>query len=416
MISTHTPKMFDARIKSDGINAKIQGSVPLSTICSKTTTQRKELWAAPRNAAEMKMWRETLANLPADYTHKASLPNITDPFLKQVLLPLDWRNGSYVSATPLASMGVLHELFKRIGELNLPYKKWVVQPNPAAMANHGEALLLQGGAVRMLRRGPAKITQGDWRGDFIQLTARCESMNVSSGMMATGFPAMTAIGGFIHSLERKIGHDIEFAFGMKSASWIHGVRRIAVNRNSTNSSPGGRLGGKIRPVPGFVVDEMVANCEIVLLLKTKAEPEALQSLLKKAHKLAGGCLFDVDVSAVSNDAPTNASYFVDASADIARKIRKPGVDNLQAALEMYAADGQWVDDEWLQPRNGYTLNHTGYALLEKPVNRSGSRDNYPHAWAESTFSLITQGSMTENCWWSRAYDDSGVFWKGSANG
>jgi hypothetical protein len=27
--------------------------------------------------------------------------------------------------------------------------------------------------------------------------------------------------------------------------------------------------------------------------------------------------------------------------------------------------------------------------------------------------LITQGSMTEDCWWSRFANESGVFWKGN---
>lgn len=413
MIATHTPKMFNARLKTSAVASRIAGIVPDSVICSKTTNMQRELWATPINAANMKAWRDSIANLSDDFVLESSLPEITDPHLKQLLVPApDWRNNSYVSVTPVASMGVIHELFQRLYKSNLPYRKWTIQPTPAAMANHGEALLMQSGLVRMLRRGPARISQGNWQGDFVQMTARCESMNISSGMMAAGFPAITAIGGFVHSLERKIGQEIEFAFGVTSADWVSGVAKIPIHSSSYGSFSGRTKGGKIEVSPGYSTEEIVATCEIVLLLRTKAEPVVLQDILRNTHRLAGGRLFDVDVSIVADGNPPKASYLLDASADVVRKRQKEGTDSLQAALEMYAMDGEWIDGEWRQPRNGYTLNQTGYAFLEKPVERDGSRGNYPHAWAESTFSLITQGSMSDGCWWSRAANDAGVFWKG----
>lgn len=414
MIATHTPKLFNARIKSSAIAARIQDQVPAGIICSQSTEMRKELWASPASAAEMKKWREAIMTLPDNFVIEASLPNITDPQLKQLLVPVEWRNDRYVSVTPVASMGFIHELYHRLNEQKLPFRKWVIQPTPAAIANHGEALLMQSGAVRMLRRGPAKITQGNWQGDFVQLTARCEGMNISSGMIAVGFPAITAIGGFIHSIERKIGEDIEFAFGMKSADWVSGVPKITTNKTSYGSSTGRVKGGKVAPVPGYSTEEIVANCEIVLLLKTKADPLELRNILVNTHRLAGGRLFDVDVSVISDGLPPTASYLLDASVDITRKRKKDAVDCLQAALDIYGMDGEWSDGEWYQPRNGYTLCQTGYAFLERPVTRMGARGNYPHVWAEPTFSLITQGSMTENCWWSREAGSAGVFWGGSS--
>jgi hypothetical protein len=371
---------------------------------------RRELWAATKNAADIKKWREAVANLPKNFVFERSIPDIGDPFLKQILLP---HNSSYVSVTPVASMGLSYELFERIREMNIPYKKWVVQPNASSIANHGEALLLQHGTVRLLRKGPAQITQGKWRGDFIQLTARCEGMNISSGMLAVGFPAMTAIGGFIHSLERKLGEDIEFAFGIKHADWKLAPPKITTYRTSYGTSLGRVKGSKVTAVPGYATDEILSNCEIVILLRVKAGQAALLDLLEKAHRVAGGILFDMNVSAVTDGSPPEASYLLDASKDIDRLTGESDIDNLQAALKMYAGDGKWADKEWLHSRNGYTLNQTGYALLETPKSRNGSRGGYVHAWAEPTFSLITQGSMSDNCWWSRVSETSGVFWKRS---
>lgn len=411
MIATHTAKIFNARLKQSALASKIIAPVPDDIICSQSVKMRRELWAAPINAADIKYWREMTANLPEDYELATSLPEITDPQLKQILLPLDFLNDIYVSVTPVASMGVIHEIYHRLHEMNLPYRKWIIQPTPAALANHGEALLMQGGVVRMLRRGPAKVARRSWRGDFIQLTARCERMNISSGMTAVGFPAITAIGGFIHSLERSIGREIEFAFGMKSAEWVSGVKKFPVHKDSYGSFTGRSKGGKIDVTPGYSTEEITANCEIVLLLRTDEPPQALLEFLKNTQRLAGGSLFDIDIAVVTNGHPPDASYLLDASLDIARICSKNDADSLQAALEMYANDGNWIDGEWHQPRNGYTLNQTGYAFLESPINRPGTRGNYPHAWAEPVFSLITQGSMTDECWWSRNTIEAGVFWQ-----
>ncbi len=418
MISTHTPKMFNARIKSLAISSRII-SISESLICSKTTNMRKEFWAAPDNAAFLKNWRETVAKLPDDFTSETSLPKIMDPHLKQLLIPIDWRNDQYISVTPVSSMGLMHELYKRVYEQNIPFREWTIQPNSASIANHGEALLMQAGTVRLLRRGLSKIQKGKWRGDFVQMTARCEGMNISSGMIATGFPAISAVGGFIHTIERKTGLDLEFAIGFNSIDWIHGVPKIVVHKGSHGSSVSRVKGKKVKIQPGYSTEEIKANCEIVLLINTKtisnSASNSLIDCLESAHRLAGGALFDVETCIVRNGAPANASYLLDASIEITRKSQKENIDNLQSALDIYSKNAKWTDKGWYQPKNGYTLNQTGFAFLERPSYREGSRGNYKHAWCEPAFSLITQGSMTENCWWHRKTNNAGAFWEKALN-
>lgn len=58
-----------------------------------------------------------------------------------------------------------------------------------------------------------------WRGDFVQLEARCEGINVAAGMLAVGWPAITALDGLVHALERQTGQCIEFALGLRSSEW-----------------------------------------------------------------------------------------------------------------------------------------------------------------------------------------------------
>lgn len=420
MIATHAPKLLNARLKTPAVAADIVGPVQPSLICSQTTDLRRKFWAAPQNAAQLAQSREQRDALPDDsslFSLVPSLPDIKDGGLKQILLPTDSAGSAYVSVTPAASMGLGYEVFRRLGDRRLPFLELVVQPTPAAIANHGEMLLQQRGIMRLLRRGPAVIAPRGWRGRFVQLTARCQNMNVSAGMVAVGFPAITAIGGFVHAVEREVGQSIEFAVGIRSSKWKFGVTKA-----TSFKMPYGKTGmrtntGSVTPVPGYSTEEITANCEIVLLLKSECDPQLLcyAAAVVDASRLAGGSLFDVSITAVENEPPPHASYLIDASRDVLRLRAERGIDSLHAALDMYKGDGEWIEGEWIQSRNGYTLNQTGYALLEPPQRRNAARAGYLHAWAEPVFSLITQGSMTDDCWWRRVSDDSGVFWRGESN-
>lgn len=419
MIATHTPKIFNARLKQQAIRARIINQVPAHLISSQTVNMGRELWAAPQNAAEIKTWREAIQALPEDAPFTPELPGITDTQLKQILVPADdWRDGHYISVSPVASMGVMSEVYRRLRKQSLPHRLWVIQPTPAALANHGEALIMQGGAVRLLRRGPAKIKPGGWRGDFVQLAARCEKMNISSGMVAVGFPAITAIGGMVHAIERSTGFDIQFAVGLWKSDWVSGVPKLTTHKTSYGPTIGRAKGGKVAPVPGYSTEEIIANCEIILLMKSDGDLEVIAEVVSKINRIAGGAIFEPRISINRDAAPGHASYLIDASADAARLLSKSKAsDPLDAALKMYGLGGKWKESEtgerkWHQPRNGYTANMTGYALLESPTARGGTRGNYPHAWAEPVFSLVTQGSMSDAAWWRRSGSDWGVNWHG----
>lgn len=412
MLATHTPKMFNAKIKSPALSARIIGSLSKDYITSQSVSMRREIWAAPSNAADMKKYREKAGRLVDKKNIDVSIPGITDPHLKQILLPLNWENDEYVSVTPVSSMGLSNELYQRLYEMNIPYRQWVVQPTPAAMANHGENIMMQNGIQRMLRRGILRAEKGEWKGSFIQLQARFESMNVSSGMLALGFPSITAIGGYVHTLERLVKCDIEFAIGFKSCQWIHGLERIVVNKDCYGNTTGRLRGKKIKASPGYSTEEIKANGELVLLLRAEKNKQLIIDQIAKVNRIAGGSLFDIEVSEVVDDYPAEASYLFDATRAIKSKIAEEKKDSLQAALEFYSENGEWREgNRYWQSGNGCTLNHTGYAFLEEPANREGTRGNYPHAWAEPIHSLINQGTMSDTCWWKRKQVESGVIWE-----
>jgi len=420
MIGTHNPKMFNARLKQPGLRARILAP-ERDVVTSATTALRRELWAIPNNAADMASERAEAEAQAGAALLVPELPRIADPGIKQLLLPVgDWRLDEYVSTTPVPSMGLVHELYKRLSERDLPSIRWKVQPVPAALSNHGEALLLQNGAVRLLRRGVAQVRgRGVWEEAVVALQGRVERMSVAAGMLAVGWPAITAIGGLVHAIERKTGVDLDFAFGMNNVQWVEGPLHT-LSRGATPVVPraldgrvrAGQAYGVVSPAPGYQRDEIQANGHFVLLLR--APVDSLTAVAAEAGaitRLAGGSIFDAQVYVSRPGAVRKEmAFLLDASVELAR--REKEVDALDAALDAYGRDGEWRDGEWWQARNGYTLNATGYAWLEQPQRRDNVRGNYPHVWSESVFSLVTQGSLTPSAWWRRQGDQGGVRWHG----
>jgi hypothetical protein len=411
MLATHSSKIFNAKISQSAVRSRIIGSISKTLICSKNVRKKKEIWASPLNAAKIKEFMSSNSENTCDETFQKLLPAIEAINLKQLLIPLNnWRDGDYIAVSPTTSLGLINEVFNRLKEQNLPYLNWKIQPNRMSLPNHGETLVSQGGIVRMLRRGIRQTEKSNWQGDFVQLSARCEKMNISSGMVAVGLPAITAIGGAIHAIERKTGFDIDFAIGLRNVQWIFGVPKIT----TWNSGKDGRaISPNVLPSASYSKEEVCGNCHLVLLLKSDGDLNIIADALSSLHKIAGGSLFDTEVTVNINSKPAIASYLQDASNHIASILNlKQDKDVLDAALENYGLDGAWVDNKWTQLKNSHTLNHNGYAFLEKPNLRIGGRENYKHCWSEPVFTLLKQSSMNKKCFWRRQSSNSGVVWRG----
>jgi len=411
MIATHAPKMYNARSKQSAIMARILREVPHYLVCSQTAKIRKEFWAAPKNAAHIKIHRETADKfVEADF--KESLPDIEDPSqVKQLLVPLDWRNDEYVCVTPVTSMGFSYELFKRLHESNLPYRRWVIQPNGSALANHGEALLKMFGTTRLLMRGARNQERSEWTGDFVKLEARFEKMNISSGMVSVGFPAITAIGGLVHAIERKTNADIDFAVGFRRVEWEAGVSKTTAYKASGRMYHG-RINGKItiKPSPSYSTEEIVAKGKVVLLLRSDYDLDEIANALKSIQRIAGGHLFDTSISVEIDANAPEYTYLSDASSHMIDT-----GDSMDSALMLYGEHGHWENGKYNYTKGEgvYTLTHSGYAFLEQPKERKNSRKNYPHAWCESVFSCIKLSSASDDVFWSRDVSDGLVYWRSS---
>ncbi|OJW82869.1 MAG: hypothetical protein BGO66_03010 [Alicycliphilus sp. 69-12] len=415
MIGTHAPKLLNPRIKQQALRAWLPADVPAALVCSRNIKMRRELWALPSNAADMGAERKLIAErrLPTE----PEIPSVTDDGVKQVLLPTGpVGSDSYVCAAPVYSCGLVHELYQRLKERNLPFVSWTIQPTPAALSNHGEALLMQAGRLRMLRRGvhnrlpvPSIPCDGifeqtlpvaEFFGGVVQLSGNAQQMNIGSGGIATGMPAITAIGGAVHAIERECGIDVDFAIGYEFIEWGERARKaVEMRRGAAHKAS----------TPGYIADEIQGSGRFVLLLRPRdpgADVERLADAACTLRRLAGGAVFDERVDVLlPGDAPSSATWIADASRVM------DGADALDAALDLYGHGGEWVDGGWRQPDTTYTLNMSGYAYLSDPAPAAWARQAYPACWVEPVFSCVSQSLRPS--WWRRQSAAWGVSWLGA---
>lgn len=455
MLATHHLKLLDPTLKLKAIQKVIDFEVPKHLICSKNIDLRQLLWACPNNAADIRIWREESAKaLPlvkdGTYQFTEQFPTEFDGHMKAVLLPtVDNVEGyqkkndiPYISTTPVPSLGVVHEVFKRTFETGKSSNlvDHVLQSNAMSLSNHGETLLMQAGHYRAFNAHiPAKkyLSQTDFDyisesidDSFMMLTARIEKMNANSGLIAEGLPSITAIGGFVHMLERETMQNISFAVGVKSVDIQEGKQRYVDQsvKNKANLRKG--VLSNVRAT----MAETTATVELVLLLKTDNLPDStnvydlVNILEKEQYRIAGGVVWDQQVLFESLDeyqfinvkwlySPKHFQNKIDRYFDQNPTItvhqkttdketitfeRKP--DLLDCAIELHHT---------YEKGNSYSIVSNGYIYLEEPHERYGIRTNgYDHAFSETAFCLVNISNETDfsTLFWKRYNHKHCVFW------
>ena len=404
MFGTHNVKILDARLKQDPISARPIGKVPAELICSQTIKLRREVWAMPKNAAQIRQAMDALAgDAPPQYSE--SLPDFQDGHIKQVLLPY---RGGYIAAAPVPSAGVYWEISRRT--FHLPRVTWAVQPNAAARSNHTELLLKQGGNIELLetRIVPYKPTALDFYSETVLVQFSVTGANVAGGMAAVGIPALVAVGGLVHALERGFGAEIEFAVGYRPD--FKYTLSAQKGSNSAKSTP-----KAARHQPAVFTDEIKGGGHVVLLLRSPKG--GLTAFMQKNpfNRFAGGAVFEYTAEACHGQEVLAA--FVSDSSEEAKSLIETdtdGKDALDAALELYQYGFQPKGQSpqyktFSKPRS---INHNGYVLLEQPTERKNAREGYPSAWVESVFTVVTLSDSI--CWWHRQESNNLVCWRTSA--
>lgn len=400
MIGTHAVKNLYPIVPQEALAADIIADVPSHFICSKTIEIKQKYWAMPTNAADMKQAKAELESLSGEYHY---IPDIQSPRLLQILLPY---KGDYVAAMPVLSAGVIYEIFSEFSdkEKRFKYLPWVTRPIPTSRIGCGQNIVMQGGMFKLFKLELPKLDMEkkiSVKDECIAITFHAEHMNVSGGMVAFGIPAMTAVGGFVHMLERAFGDSIDFAVGYRNIHSNFGVKKST------------RLTGK-KVSSLLATQEIIANGYVTVLLKSTNNKRLLNFLQKQniIKRFCGGTAWNVEIKRTTDGDCIDPVHFVYNPTEALADTQQHYSDSLRHALAYYS--NQQIQKEHETDAENvelYSINHTGYAFLEEPILREWTRFEYPCSWTESIYSLIgVKNDYASDIWWKRCESENLVYW------
>lgn len=361
MLATHSIKALNSRMQQSAIRAVLTQQLPPETFSSQLVPVK--YFAAPTNAADIRTYRELAEYENSQQTSiedmGIALPGIQDGRITQVLLPYA---DDYVSITPVCSLGLMNA----VNHATLERRRMqAIQPVVASIANHGDPVCAYKGYTKLINNWINKDPdETELESGVVLLTARCERIVLANGYITSGLPALTAIGGAVHVLERQTGLNIPFAFGIKNRTGFQDAKLGQLNNREhrTNTNTGKKA---------IFSHEVTANADIAIALKfdSLADAEKIIDACKLLQRLAGGHLFELE-------------------AKITTEI--PGYNWYNKIDDPYKCA---TFDQFIHAVNeGFSLVQTGFAMLETPSIKPMSRLNI-HAWAEPVFHLFSLGQL-----------------------
>lgn len=387
MIATHNPKTLNSKLKQAPICAVVAPAHP--HFLHSGNVHGRELFAAAQNAADTKAARGMAENAGLVET---SIPQPTDGKIKQLLLPyLD----DYVALSPVPSLKIMDELYERTKELREskqpPYlfsKKAIIQDSAVASNNHGDPVAAHGGKLWVISQHvypvkPEKLLT--FSTDGVLITADVQGLQVSSNYVQSGMPAITAIGGLVHVLERQTGQKLSFAVGFgETHDTIH----------QTAKKTGTVKGGKY--TIDLNTEETTVNTMVYIFVATD-NPAPVQDAAQKIKRIAGGTAWNITADPVTTE----------HQVPIVRWLNPLVVDTAPHADTLYA----YIEQKRTNPATTAIVQN-GYVMLHEPFEHPYSRaDSKMFAWAEpvhcmcsveyaitSLWQLKIRGNFL--CWWA----------------
>ena len=301
---------------------------------------------------------------------------------KQVLIPVSDEFDEYIAVTPMTSMGFLHELNTRLLDKKISHLKHTLEPNGPAVSNYGEFMLSRGGALRMLKASIGLQIESEIDEDVVVFEADVIGMNIASGFVCHGIPAITAIGGMVHSLERETKAAISFAVGITSAA-----KKTSAKLGVTHKSG--------RAILSPVLNECNGNLRITILLKSD-DNDSVMLAANRITRIAGGSIFNTSISIAKKGTRINASFINDASS-----LLNDEIDKLDAALSIFSNDNIYK----------FAISQSGYSYLnEKRFEENARNAEYKHCFAEPLFSFVELSSLSARSYYIRQIDRDYAFW------
>lgn len=393
MIVTHSNKFLTPKSKVVGGVLNSALDIPDFFISSNHVSQSKKYWANPISAAYYREAKEMAERANKEGAVENCFPDFVDGFTKQLFLKT---NKGYIVHSPLTSCSLVDEFTTKAREYHKNliskylalkedrktnkytqsvkffgsgYFDHQIQPSGVTLGNRGELAVKHGGRF-FIKSTPflgafkshSKINLNENR-KHLFFYGSLDGVNLNSGFISSGVPALTAIGGMIESIELKLNYDnpIPFAFGLKNHSMSKG------GKLSTTFSKDRKI------IPQLVLEEKNGSLDFVIVLDvTNFDFDDIKNELLKINRLAGGSIFNYNVS---NEITKELDeYFF---------IRK-----FTTKMAVAIKSGDVVS---------YIISHKlhpvacGYALLQEPNSKEGvrldkiSNQKYNHAFSETLF-------------------------------
>ncbi|WP_180099429.1 type I-F CRISPR-associated protein Csy2 [Acinetobacter sp. YH12153] len=444
MLSTHHLKLLDATLKVSALQQIIPTDVPKHLICSKNVALRQTLWACPNSAGDIRTWREESERVrpltqSGQYQYETIIPDRVNADIPTVLFPMDYVHEpladlKYLALSPAPSLGLIYEVFKRGFETGQPntMESKVLQPNPSAFSNHGELMLTQSGRYRSMNTHIPRTRHYDQdeyeslkeklaaEDSFVLFTARVEDANVGAGLIVNGLPAITAVGGFIHVLERETLQNIDFAVGVRS---VHVDQGKAKYVDQSPNNRGNLSKGVVKNVR-FNYKETTGTVEIVMILRCADQKKLMKALKEGVYRIAGGTVWDATVTTKVKAEDVANTIWIYSNEKFDQRIDDyfanhpeievaPNSDN-PSLRKPDILDCAISFNNLRENHHSYSIIPNGYVLLEEPKKRNNLRTKgYDHAFAEPLFCLIELSNDFDlnHVFWKRYHTDTLVYWQ-----
>lgn len=376
MLTTHNFRTLDPSVAQTPLCQTLKSKLPKTFISSATVKLRRYVWVdgqsaniSPFELMQAKQANEYYLNngcLPEDFESKTEL---IDPVLNRLPLFIGKVNNErhYYSVSTAPCMGILHEISCREKENpNVLLSKQQVEANPDRYFKHGQIIMEHQGVLKSFllpRINPIQNTVTTTANKkYAVLEFEISQLNVATGLIGIGLPALTMIGLFVSNyLEKEVvlNSPLTFAIGFKSIDNRFKSDRHAkalANENVYRKSH----------VKGY----------IVVSAETEEETQKVFKKISSEFKIAGNTL-NSKKTYFTNEMPV--AYWVHGLEEEIENyiINNPGKDALDAAF-------------YLAEQNRLTVPvATGFALMGTPAKTEHvDQSSYPHAWAETVFKSL----------------------------
>lgn len=254
-------------------------------------------------------------------------------------------------------------------------------------------------------------------------------LNASSNSFVVGLPPLTGVDGFVHNLERESGaRIIGWSMGVSAFDLKDGYAKVVNYEISHKNKHAGTP---------YIRDRRTADLSgcLMLMIDPECPGREICEFLEDAlwsYRFCGGTVQPGsggvtlwnsihDALAFVGNIHENTVFFLEDRSELIDQA-PAGLSKVEWLMDLTARPFRNEQGQYVYAHGHEFLGHivpviNGYQLLEAPQAREDLREDYAHAYAESTIGvarLRSLGSVLTH--WNEATDSGvNIFWFGTFN-